>query len=84
MKLALRKQLEKTLLEIPSPKPPAGEFNFLPSAANNEFIYLLGLEEVVQNLLDSMGRGRPHLCFYLIILRYKTFLCVCVTLTEYF
>src|SRR4029434_5884508 len=48
--------LEKTLLEIPPPKPPAPEFNFLPSAANNEFIYLVGLEEVVQNLLGS-GRG---------------------------
>ncbi|NXN26141.1 P66A protein, partial [Nycticryphes semicollaris] len=45
-KLALRKQLEKTLLEIPPPKPPAPEMNFLPSAANNEFIYLVGLEEV--------------------------------------
>ncbi|XP_057697546.1 GATA zinc finger domain containing 2Ab [Corythoichthys intestinalis] len=56
-KLALRKQLEKTLLEIPPPKPPAPEFNFLPSAANNEFIYLLGLEEVVQKLLDMLGRG---------------------------
>lgn len=56
-KLALRKQLEKTLLEIPPPKPPAPEFNFLPSAANNEFIYLVGLEEVVQNLLDSIHRG---------------------------
>lgn len=56
-KLALRKQLEKTLLEIPPPKPPAPEFNFLPSAANNEFIYLVGLEEVVQNLLDTIHRG---------------------------
>uniref|UniRef100_A0A3Q2YHE9 GATA zinc finger domain containing 2Ab n=1 Tax=Hippocampus comes TaxID=109280 RepID=A0A3Q2YHE9_HIPCM len=54
-KLALRKQLEKTLLEIPPPKPPAPEFNFLPSAANNEFIYLLGLEEVVQKLLDMIA-----------------------------
>ncbi|KAF4805551.1 hypothetical protein TURU_000568 [Turdus rufiventris] len=54
-KLALRKQLEKTLLEIPPPKPPAPEMNFLPSAANNEFIYLVGLEEVVQNLLESQG-----------------------------
>ncbi|XP_035379258.1 GATA zinc finger domain containing 2Ab isoform X2 [Electrophorus electricus] len=51
-KLALRKQLEKTLLEIPPPKPPAPELNFLPSAANNEFIYLVGLEMVVQTLLD--------------------------------
>lgn len=54
-KLALRKQLEKTLLEIPPPKPPAPEMNFLPSAANNEFIYLVGLEEVVQNLLETQG-----------------------------
>ncbi|XP_069042278.1 GATA zinc finger domain containing 2Ab isoform X2 [Lepisosteus oculatus] len=57
-KLALRKQLEKTLLEIPPPKPPAPELNFLPSAANNEFIYLVGLEEVVQNLLDTQGKGK--------------------------
>lgn len=57
-KLALRKQLEKTLLEIPPPKPPGPEFNFLPSAANNEFIYLVGLEEVVQNLLDAIHRGK--------------------------
>ncbi|KAL4594019.1 transcriptional repressor p66-alpha-like isoform X1, partial [Arapaima gigas] len=56
-KLALRKQLEKTLLEIPPPKPPAPDLNFLPSAANNEFIYLVGLEEVVQNLLDTLGKG---------------------------
>ncbi|XP_019901054.1 transcriptional repressor p66-alpha isoform X2 [Esox lucius] len=57
-KLALRKQLEKTLLEIPPPKPPTPELNFLPSAANNEFIYLVGLEDVVQNLLDSMMRAK--------------------------
>ncbi|XP_006885921.1 PREDICTED: transcriptional repressor p66-alpha [Elephantulus edwardii] len=55
-KLALRKQLEKTLLEIPPPKPPAPEMSFLPSAANNEFIYLVGLEEVVQNLLETQGK----------------------------
>ncbi|KAM9350099.1 transcriptional repressor p66-alpha-like [Symphorus nematophorus] len=60
-KLALRKQLEKTLLEIPPPKPPAPEFNFLPSAANNEFIYLVGLEEVVHNLLDTIHRGKTGL-----------------------
>ncbi|XP_053321718.1 transcriptional repressor p66-alpha isoform X3 [Spea bombifrons] len=58
-KLALRKQLEKTLLEIPPPKPPAPELNFLPSAANNEFIYLVGLEEVVQNLLETQGKTMP-------------------------
>ncbi|NP_001081980.1 GATA zinc finger domain containing 2A L homeolog [Xenopus laevis] len=58
-KLALRKQLEKTLLEIPPPKPSSPELNFLPSAANNEFIYLVGLEEVVQNLLESQGKISP-------------------------
>ncbi|XP_067109742.1 LOW QUALITY PROTEIN: transcriptional repressor p66-alpha-like [Osmerus mordax] len=57
-KLALRKQLEKTLLEIPPPKPPAPEFSFHPSAANNEFIYLVGLEDVVQNLLDTFSRAK--------------------------
>ncbi|KFO74121.1 Transcriptional repressor p66-beta, partial [Cuculus canorus] len=52
-KLALRKQLEKTLLEIPPPKPPAPLLHFLPSAANSEFIYMVGLEEVVQSVIDS-------------------------------
>lgn len=61
-KLALRKQLEKTLLEIPPPKPPAPEMNFLPSAANNEFIYLVGLEEVVQNLLETQGEWISSPC----------------------
>ncbi|XP_019369139.1 PREDICTED: transcriptional repressor p66-alpha isoform X4 [Gavialis gangeticus] len=68
-KLALRKQLEKTLLEIPPPKPPAPEMHFLPSAANNEFIYLVGLEEVVQNLLETQGKvviaassREPYVC----------------------
>ncbi|XP_043079316.1 GATA zinc finger domain containing 2Ab isoform X2 [Puntigrus tetrazona] len=59
-KLALRKQLEKTLLEIPPPKPPAPELNFLPSAANNEFIYLVGLEMVVQNLLDTLAKSKQQ------------------------
>uniref|UniRef100_A0A2K6PNA0 Transcriptional repressor p66 coiled-coil MBD2-interaction domain-containing protein n=1 Tax=Rhinopithecus roxellana TaxID=61622 RepID=A0A2K6PNA0_RHIRO len=54
-KLMLRKQLEKTLLEMPPPEPPAPEMNFLPSSPNNEFIYLVGLEEVVQNLLETQA-----------------------------
>ncbi|KAM9838609.1 LOW QUALITY PROTEIN: transcriptional repressor p66-beta [Aulostomus maculatus] len=59
-KLALRKQLEKTLLEIPPPKPPAPLLHFLPSAANSEFIYMVGLEEVVQSVLDSQGKQPAH------------------------
>ncbi|XP_070542858.1 transcriptional repressor p66-alpha-like [Ptychodera flava] len=54
-KLALRKQLEKTLLQIPPPKPPPPEMHFLPSAANNEFIYLVGLEEVVNRITEDMS-----------------------------
>ncbi|XP_053185896.1 transcriptional repressor p66-alpha-like isoform X1 [Scomber japonicus] len=73
-KLALRKQLEKTLLEIPPPKPPAPEFNFLPSAANNEFIYLVGLEEVVQNLLDTIHRGKTGVALSKSIAR-EPFIC---------
>ncbi|XP_074650459.1 transcriptional repressor p66-beta-like [Tubulanus polymorphus] len=58
-KLALRKQLEKTLLQIPPPKPPPPEMNFIPSLASNEFIMLVGLEEVVKTItdLDSNLRG---------------------------
>lgn len=65
-KLALRKQLEKTLLEIPSPRPSSPQL-FLPSAASHEFIYLLGLEEVVQNLLESLGRGKQGLYAGLVV-----------------
>ncbi|MGH0168261.1 UNVERIFIED_CONTAM: hypothetical protein FKN15_054090 [Acipenser sinensis] len=68
-KLALRKQLEKTLLEIPPPKPPTPLLHFLPSAANSEFIYMVGLEEVVQSVIDSqcklrgpLSRMQPFVC----------------------
>ena len=38
-KLALRRQLEKTLLQIPPPKPPPPEMNFIPNINTNaEFI----------------------------------------------
>ncbi|XP_051033999.1 transcriptional repressor p66-alpha isoform X1 [Phodopus roborovskii] len=74
-KLALRKQLEKTLLEIPPPKPPAPEMNFLPSAANNEFIYLVGLEEVVQNLLETQA-GRISASTAAAVLSREPYMCV--------
>nr|XP_006818576.1 PREDICTED: transcriptional repressor p66 alpha-like [Saccoglossus kowalevskii] len=65
-KLALRKQLEKTLLQIPPPKPPPPELHFLPSAANNEFIYLVGLEEIVNRLMEDPNKVKefiePFIC----------------------
>lgn len=52
-KLALRKELEKTLLQIPPPKPPPPEMNFLPSLCSTDFGLLLGLEEVVKAIRES-------------------------------
>lgn len=62
-KMALRKQLEKTLLQIPPPKPPPPEMNFVPSLSSTDFIYLLGLEEAVNYIIDanliSKGQKNP-------------------------
>lgn len=57
-KLALRKQLEKTLLQIPPPKPPPPEMHFVPNASSPEFVYLLGLETVVGFLTDGEASSR--------------------------
>ncbi|CAH2013921.1 unnamed protein product [Acanthoscelides obtectus] len=57
-KLALRKQLEKTLLQIPPPKPPPPEMHFIPNPSNTEFVYLVGLEHVV-DFLTKEDRGPP-------------------------
>ncbi|XP_036325433.1 transcriptional repressor p66-alpha isoform X1 [Rhagoletis pomonella] len=65
-KLALRKQLEKTLLQIPPPKPPPPEMHFIPNPSNTEFVYLLGLETVVDYLTTnnkkSMAVVPPFQC----------------------
>jgi len=58
-KLQLRKQLEKTLLEIPPPQPPPPEINFLPSATSNEFICLVGLEQVVSKIQPNKTQTKP-------------------------
>merc|ERR1719210_83990 len=65
-KLALRKQLEKTLLQIPPPKPPPPEMHFIPNPANTEFIYLTGLEECVNRILNldavTPSLPKPFVC----------------------
>ncbi|KAJ8916337.1 hypothetical protein NQ315_005032, partial [Exocentrus adspersus] len=58
-KLALRKQLEKTLLQIPPPKPPPPEMHFIPNPSNTEFIYLVGLEHVVDFLTKDTRTPLP-------------------------
>lgn len=50
-KQALRKQLERTLLQIPPPKPPPPSMNLIPNAASSEFIVLVGLEEAVRAII---------------------------------
>ncbi|XP_053684768.1 transcriptional repressor p66-alpha isoform X1 [Sabethes cyaneus] len=59
-KLALRKQLEKTLLQIPPPKPPPPEMHFIPNPSNTEFVYLLGLEYVVDYLTKDKKQNPPQ------------------------
>lgn len=35
------------IFQIPPPKPPPPEMHFIPNPSNTEFVYLLGLEHVV-------------------------------------
>ena len=60
-KAALRKHLEKTLLQIPPPKPPPSEMHFIPNPSNTEFICLMGLEECVKVILkeDKENTNQP-------------------------
>lgn len=51
-KMALRKQLERTLLQIPPPKPPPPEWSFIPSLGSPDFMVLVGLEAVVSVMAD--------------------------------
>ena len=52
-KLALRKQLERTLLQIPLPKPPIQDWDFVPSVNTQDFTILIGLEGVVSHIVES-------------------------------
>ncbi|EDO32520.1 predicted protein [Nematostella vectensis] len=67
-KMALRKQLEKTLLQIPPPKPPPPEWSFLPSLNSTEFMTLVGFEMVVDVLAHKKSvtggseLSSPSLC----------------------
>lgn len=52
-KMALRKQLEKTLLQIPPPKPPPAEWSFIPNLNSTEFMTLVGFEKVVDSISEK-------------------------------
>ncbi|KAI6174864.1 P66-CC domain-containing protein [Aphelenchoides bicaudatus] len=50
----LRRHLEQQLLQLPPPKAPVPDLSFIPNAAQPDFLYLLGLDLVVQrNLKDK-------------------------------
>ncbi|KAK3735357.1 hypothetical protein QZH41_000449 [Actinostola sp. cb2023] len=57
--MALRKQLEKTLLQIPPPKPPPAEWAFIPNLNSAEFMTLVGFEKVVNALsIKETSKGK--------------------------
>lgn len=51
-KAALRRQLEQTLLQIPPPRPPPADWRAIPNVNSMDFMMLVGLDEVVDNILD--------------------------------
>lgn len=52
-KMAWRRQMERTLLQIPPPKPPPAELHFVPNPNQLDFLYLVGLDDVVERLLST-------------------------------
>ncbi|CAF2050192.1 unnamed protein product [Rotaria magnacalcarata] len=69
-KLALRKQLEQTLLQIPTPKPSTCDLTFIPGVNGwSEFLSFLGLEQAMNTYSDIANRrsheismNLPHVC----------------------
>jgi len=59
-KLALRKHLERDLLNIPLPKPSLQDIVFIPNGISLEFQPFLGLEDVVQ-CLNEVQNDRHRL-----------------------
>ena len=45
--------------QIPPPKPPPPEMHFIPNPSNTEFIYLVGLEHVVDFLTKDTKSPMP-------------------------
>jgi hypothetical protein len=70
-KLALRKQLEQTLLQIPTPKPTTCDLTYIPGINGwAEFLTLIGLEQAFNTYTDFLNRrltpeisiNLPHIC----------------------
>ena len=50
-------------MQIPPPKPPPPEMHFIPNPNNTEFIYLLGLEAVVDRITQGVDQPVPPVPF---------------------
>ncbi|CAF1245937.1 unnamed protein product [Rotaria sp. Silwood1] len=70
-KLALRKQLEQTLLQIPTPKPSICDLTYIPGINGwAEFLTLIGLEQAYNTYTDIGNRrfssefsiSLPYIC----------------------
>ncbi|CAF3241677.1 unnamed protein product [Rotaria sp. Silwood2] len=56
-KLALRKQLEQTLLQIPTPKPTTCDLTYIPGINGwAEFLTMIGLEQAYNTYTDIINR----------------------------
>lgn len=67
VKLALRKQLEKTLLSIPTPKPLPEEPLFVPNLGQGDFVLYCGLDMAVQKVGGFWGGFRFYDHIFLLI-----------------
>ncbi|OQV24298.1 hypothetical protein BV898_01837 [Hypsibius exemplaris] len=67
-KANLKRQMEKVLLQIMPPKPPATDTNFIPATICPDFIALLGMELAAsyaitqKNLVDQSPYPEPFVC----------------------
>jgi hypothetical protein len=53
-RVQFKRRMEQQLLQLPLPKAPSSDLSFIPNATQPDFLYLLGLDLVVQrNLKDK-------------------------------
>ena len=55
----MKPNISRRFEQIPPPKPPPPEMHFIPNPSNTEFIYLLGLEHVVDYITKDQKTPSP-------------------------
>ncbi|XP_055338372.1 transcriptional repressor p66-beta-like [Paramacrobiotus metropolitanus] len=67
-RITLRRQMEKSIMQIVPPKPPLPDINFIPNTVCPDFVALLGMELAAnyaingKNLIDQSSYVEPHQC----------------------